>query len=76
MRTPRLTSIDWQRADGSDDRAVVRCDRYRPAGMAFLIGQTVEIDGALYHVVRAQHPHLTGPLRKGEQVVLWVRPHF
>lgn len=72
----RFMSIDWQRVEGRGDRAVVLCDQDRPDGLAFVVGTTVEIDGALYDVAGAEHRRLTGPLRKGEHVVLWVGPHF
>jgi hypothetical protein len=69
-------SIDWQRVEGRGDRAVVLCDQHRPSGLAFIIGVTVDIDGALYVVSSAEHRYLAGPIRKGEHVVFWVRPHF
>lgn len=72
----RFTSIDFERLPLRGDRAVVLCDRDRPEGLAFLIGRTVDIDGALYDVVQAEAPRLYGPLKRGEHVVLMVRPHF
>ena len=72
MMIPRFTSIDWQRVEGRGDRVVVLCDQDRPQGLAFVVDQTIDIDGALYMVLDAEHPHLAGPLRKDEQVVLWI----
>ena len=69
---PRFTSIDWQRVEGRGDCVTVLCDQDRPQGLAFVIDQTIDVDGALYMVLDAEHPHLAGPLRKGEQVVLWI----
>ena len=71
-----FASIDWQRVPLRGDRAVVLSDRNRPEGLAFVVGATVNIDGALYDVRAAEHRHLAGPLVKGEQIVLWVAPHF
>ena len=73
---PRFSSIDWQRVPLRGDRAIVLCDKDRPDGLAFVIGSTVNIDGELYDVRRAEHRDLAGPLVKGEHIVLWVSPHF
>jgi len=58
------------------DCAVVLCDQDRPRGIAFLIGTTVDIDGALYDVSAVEARDLPGPKRKNEQFAMWVRPHF
>lgn len=71
-----FTSIDWQRVAGRGDRAVILCDEDRPRGLAFLVGAKVRIDGAFYVVDSAEHPRLAGPIRRGDHVVVWVRPHF
>lgn len=68
--------VDWQRVPLRGDRVVVLCDQDRPEGLAFIVGQTVQIDGQPYDVHAAEHMHLTSPLCKGEPVVLWVRPHY
>jgi hypothetical protein len=65
-----FTSVDHQRGSNSSDCVVVQCDADRPDGLPVLVGQTVGIDGALYHVVGADG--LEGPLCKGERMVLWV----
>jgi hypothetical protein len=44
----------------------------RPQRLAFVVDQTIDIDGALNMVLDAEHPHLAGPITKGEQVVLWI----
>jgi hypothetical protein len=69
-------SVDWQRVPLRGDRAVVLCDQDRPGGLAFVVGKTVNIDGEMYDVSAAEHVRLAGPLRKGEQIVLWVGPHY
>lgn len=66
----RFISIDYQRGDGRSDRVIVLCDADRPAGLPVLVGKTVSIDGAAYQVVGSDG--LDRPLRKGEQMVLWV----
>lgn len=70
-RPPHFTSIDYQRIEGRGDRVVVLCDRDRPEGLGELVGQTVDVDGALYLVDRVK-PGTKSPVRKGERVVLWV----
>jgi hypothetical protein len=69
----RFKSIDWVRVPGRGDFAVVLCDQDRPDGIAFLIGKTVDIDGAHYVVRSIEAPHLTLSLRKNEQFALWVQ---
>ena len=72
MNPPLFTSVDWQRVEGRGDRVVVLCDEDRPEGMTFVVDLTVDIDGALYMVLEAEHSRLAGPIEKGEPVVLWV----
>lgn len=71
MTGVRFTSVDYQRIEGRGDRAVVLCDRDRPEGLGELIGQTVDVDGERYRVVRVERDALVG-VRKGERVALWV----
>ena len=66
----RFSSIDFERVAGSSDRVVVLCDCDRPDGLPTLVGQRVDIDGAVYRVVGADD--LARPLFDGEKIALWV----
>lgn len=73
---PSFLSVEWDHVEGRGDRAVVTCQSEWLDGLAFLIGGTAEIDGRLYDVWAIDHPRLSGPMQKGERIVLWVWPHY
>jgi hypothetical protein len=72
VTTLHFTSADYQRIEGRGDRVIVLCDQDRPNGLGELVGLTVDIDGESYVILKADGPGPTKPLRRGEQVALWV----
>jgi hypothetical protein len=72
MPPRRFSAIDYTRNEGRDDRVVVLCDQERPEGVADLFGRTVDIDGALYTVLKTEDRDPSRVVRRGEPVALWI----